>query len=163
MNVSDAVVKMVRCSQGNRRDINHFLKVCAYAAAIAEGENVPPEVQRTVELAAVVHDIACPLCRKKYGDTDGKHQERESAPLVRQFFQGTDIDGETLDRVVYLVERHHTFAGVEGLDHQILIEADYLVNADESGCGEENIRHTLDTIFKTGTGRTLLQAVYLGI
>lgn len=162
MNVSEAVVKMVEYSRGNRRDINHFLKVYAYARTIAEGEDAPPEVQRTVELAAVVHDIACPLCREKYGDANGKHQERESAPLLRQFFRGTDIDQETLDRVVYLVERHHTFTGVEGLDHQILIEADYLVNADESGCGEENVRHTLETVFKTGTGRALLRAVYLG-
>ncbi len=162
MNVSDALLKMVRCSAGNRHDIDHFLKVYAYARTIAEGEGVPPEVRRTVELAAVVHDIACPLCREKYGGTSGKHQERESPPLLRQFFQGTDIDGETLDRVVYLVERHHTYTGVEGLDHQILIEADYLVNAGESGYGEENIRRALETVFKTGTGRALLQAAYPG-
>lgn len=161
MNVSDALVKMVQDSQGNRHDINHFLKVYAYARTIAEGENAPPEVCEAAELAAVVHDIACPLCREKYGDTNGKHQERESAPLVRRFFQGTDIDERILDRVVYLVEHHHTYAGVEGLDHQILIEADYLVNADESGYGEENVRHTLETVFKTNTGRALLRAVYL--
>ncbi len=161
MNVSEALIKMVECSRGNRHDVDHFLKVYAYARTIAQGEKVPPEVQRTVELAAVVHDIACPLCREKYGDTSGKHQERESAALLRRFFQGTDLDRETLERVVYLVERHHTLTGVEGLDHQILIEADYLVNAGESGYGEENIRHTLETVFKTGTGRALLRAVYL--
>lgn len=161
MNVSEAVVKMVQYSHGNRHDIDHFLKVYAYARTIAEGEKAPPEVREATELAAVVHDIACPLCREKYGDTNGKHQERESAPLLRRFFQGADIGAETLDRVVYLVEHHHTYTGAEGLDHQILIEADYLVNAGESGYGEENVRHTLETVFKTGTGRALLRAVYL--
>ena len=28
-----------------------------------------PQTQETLELAAVVHDIACPLCREKYGNT----------------------------------------------------------------------------------------------
>jgi len=46
-------------------------------------------------LAAIVHDIACPLCRIKYGNTNGKVQE------------------------------------VEGADYQILLEADFIVNADE--------------------------------
>ena len=27
---------------------------------------------------------------------------------------------------------HHTYTGVDGIDYQILLEADYLVNADES-------------------------------
>lgn len=154
--------KMIKFYDGDLHDINHFLKVYAYAKTIGQCEGLDEMSQMSLEAAAIVHDIACPLCREKYGGTSGKHQERESAPLLRQFFQGTDIDGETLDRVVYLVERHHTYTGVEGLDHQILIEADYLVNAGESGYGEENIRRALETVFKTGTGRALLRAAYPG-
>ena len=44
--------------------------------------------QYILEAAAVIHDIACPLCREKYGNADGKHQEAESEPLVRAFLQG---------------------------------------------------------------------------
>lgn len=32
--------------------------------------------------AAITHDIACPLCRKKYGNTNGKYQEQEGALLI---------------------------------------------------------------------------------
>ena len=32
-----------------------------------------------------IHDIACPLCREKYGNTNGKHQEEESTTLVEAF------------------------------------------------------------------------------
>lgn len=54
---------MVEYSKGDLHDINHFMKVYAYAKTIAEGENLSPEQQKLVEVTAVVHDIACPLCR----------------------------------------------------------------------------------------------------
>ena len=43
---------------------------------------------------------------------------------------------------------------------QILLEADYLVNADESGYSEGNISNTKRKLFKTKTGLRLLEAVY---
>ena len=48
------------------------------------GRNLNPELQKLVEVTAVVHDIACPLCRVKYGNTNGKHQEEESAALLEE-------------------------------------------------------------------------------
>ena len=66
-----------------------------------------------------------------------------------------------MDRVAYLVGHHHTLTDIDGLDYQILIEADYLVNVEENGYSEENIRNMLKNIFKTETGRMLLEAIYL--
>ena len=84
MNVSDIVMKMVRYSNGNHHDINHFLKVYAYAKTIAEREGLSAEERQIVEIAAVIHDIACPLCREKYGNTNGKYQDnhRESSSEI---------------------------------------------------------------------------------
>ena len=56
---------------------------------------------------------------------------------------------------------HHTLQGVDGPDHQILIEADYLVNADESQYPRENVENTLERVFRTETGRALLRSMYL--
>lgn len=64
-------------------------------------------------------------------------------------------------RIAYLVGHHHTYEGVDGLDYQILLEADYLVNADESGYSRENILHMRDTVFQTKTGTALLESIYL--
>lgn len=111
--------------------------------------------------AAIVHDIACPLCREKYGNTNGSYQQLEGAPLTREFFASTDVPAEQLERIVWLVSHHHTLRPIEGPDHQILIEADYLVNAEESNLPESNIRHMNDAIFKTRTGKELLESVYL--
>lgn len=160
MNISNIILKMVSNSNGNRHDINHFLKVYAYAKTIAECERLPDEEQQIVEVAAVIHDIACPLCREKYGNTNGKHQEAEGVILAREFLKDTGLPEKTTERIIFLVGHHHTLQGIDGIDYQILIEADYLVNADESGYSEANIQNALRNIFKTETGKILLQSIY---
>ena len=90
MTVAEAMQKMILLSDANFHDINHFLKVHAYALTIGACEGLSPAQRYTLELAAIVHDIACPLCREKYGNTNGKYQEQEGAPLTRAFFEGTN-------------------------------------------------------------------------
>lgn len=65
-----------------------------------------------------------------------------------------------IDRIVYLVSHHHTYKNIDGLDYQILIEADYLVNADESHYSKQNIKNTKNVIFKTKSGIELLEKMY---
>ena len=50
----------------------------------------------------MVHDIAHPLCRDKYGDTNGKHQELESPPLVEAFFEGLPVGRGDVERISWL-------------------------------------------------------------
>lgn len=64
MTVAEAMKKMILLSNGNRHDINHFLKVHAYAAAIGACESLPEDTLKALELAAIVHDIACPCAAK---------------------------------------------------------------------------------------------------
>ena len=161
MTVAEAMKKMILFSDANQHNIAHFMKVHAYAATIGACEGLSDEQQKTLELAAIVHDIACPLCREKYGNANGKLQELEGGPLTRQFFENTDVPQDMLERIVYLVSHHHTLAPIDGLDYQILIEADYLVNANEHGFSKENIQNMHDKIFKTATGKELLCALYL--
>ena len=160
MTVAEAMQKMILLSDANFHDINHFLKVHAYALTIGACEGLSQAQRYTLELAAIVHDIACPLCREKYGNTNGKYQEIEGAVLVRDFLADTGLDEKQIDRVSYLVGHHHTLSDVSGADYQILIEADYLVNADESSYSAENIRNFRDTFFKTETGTRLLNDIY---
>ena len=53
------MVKMIAFSEGNMHDINHFMKVWGFAHTIATEEKAEPEIQETVEIAAIIHDIAC--------------------------------------------------------------------------------------------------------
>lgn len=62
---------------------------------------------------------------------------------------------------MFLVGHHHTYTDVNGPDYRILLEADYLVNADESGYSRENIQNAMGTVFRTKTGLFLLKSIYL--
>ena len=162
MTISRILVKMIDYSAGNRKDINHLMKVHSYARIIGKGEGLSEELQKITEIAAIVHDIACPLCRIKYGNTNGKYQELEGAVLVRSFLAGTGMTEAQIARVAYLVGHHHTLRDIHGMDYQILIEADYIANASENGYAKESVIHFLNTIMKTASGRQLAASV-LGI
>lgn len=158
--VSRIIEKMIEYSDGNLHDINHFMKVWGYSKVIGELEELDDHTQFILEIAAITHDIACPFCRAKYGNTNGNLQEAEGAVLVTSFLEGTGLADEEIDRISFLVGHHHTYNSIDQLDYQILIEADYLVNAEESHYSAENIRNAFETIFQTNTGKHLLKAMY---
>ena len=108
----------------------------------------------------MVHDIACPLCREKYGDTNGKHQGLESPPLVAAFFEGLSVERPDVERISWLVAHHHTYTNVDGTDHRILLEADLLVNAGENGCSRTMIEGFRERVFRTAAGTRLLDSMY---
>ena len=162
MTIAQILSKMIAASNGNIHDIDHLLRVWAYARTIGELEGLDAETQYLLEVAAITHDIACPLCREKYGNTNGKYQEQEGAVLVRSFLADTGMTEAQIARVAYLVGHHHTLQNICGMDYQILIEADYIANASENGYGKESIVHFLDTIMKTASGKYLAASV-LGI
>ena len=144
MNISQIMEKMIAFSNGNLHDINHLMCVWTYAKTIGELEGLDRRTQETLEIAAITHDIACPLCREKYGNTNGKRQEEEGDPLVRSFLADAGLPGDQVERVAYLVGHHHTYTDIDGIDYQILIEADYIVNASESGYSPENRKNFLE-------------------
>lgn len=160
MTVAELTKKMVEYSDGNLHDIAHFLKVYAYAKTIGQCEGLDDGTQKILEIAALVHDIACPLCRKKYGSTLHKKQEEEGQVLAAEFLRDSGLALEEVERIAYLVGHHHTLTDVEGLDYRILLEADFLVNAEEKGYGAEQAKSGLDVIFRTQTGTALLRSIY---
>ncbi len=103
MTIAQILNKMIAASNGNIHDIDHLLRVWAYARTIGELEGLDAETQYLLEVAAITHDIACPLCREKYGNTNGKYQEQEGAVLVRSFLAGTGMTEAQIARVAYLV------------------------------------------------------------
>ena len=84
MKISQIMEKMIAFSEGNIHDIDHFVRVWNYAKTISELEEIDSETQYILEVAAITHDIACPLCREKYGNTNGKpyiyHDKSVSGP-----------------------------------------------------------------------------------
>jgi len=161
--IASITKRMVAYPGGTRRDTAHLLKVWAYAKAIGTLEGLDPKSQCILEIAALTHDIACPLCRQKYGSAAAALQEKEGPPLVRALLEDFALDADVIDRVAFLVAHHHTLNRIEGSDYQILIEADYLVNADESQYSCESIRAFLTNHFKTQSGKDMLLSLFPGI
>ena len=161
MIVAAVTQKMIEFYKGSIHDIDHFLKVWAMAKTIGELEKLDRHTQELLELAAVVHDISCPLCREKYGNTNGKNQELESPPLVEAFFERLPVKRGDVPRISWLIAHHHTYTNIDGLDHQILLEADFLVNAAESGHARTAIASFRVRVFRTAAGTALLDSMYL--
>ena len=158
--VSQIMEKMIDFSGGNIHDIDHLIRVWSYAKTIGELEGLDSDTQAILEIAAITHDIACPLCREKYGNTNGKHQEEEGELMVRSFLADTELKPEQIDRVAFLVGHHHTLMGIDALDWQILVEADYLSNASENGYSTQNIQSFIRRNGKTESGKKLIRDVF---
>lgn len=160
-NLYTLIAKMIEYEDGCVERVNHFLKVFAFAKTIAEGEGIDGETQEILEAAAVTHDIGIRVCFEKYGNCDGKHQEAEGSALAAAMLPLCGYTPAQTERICYLIGHHHTYTGIDGVDYQILVEADFLVNIFESGMEQEGARKVRDNIFKTKTGRKLLTDLYL--
>jgi len=158
--IAQLMEKMIAFSGGNLHDIDHFIRVWTYARTIGELEGLDADTRYVLEVAAIVHDIACPLSREKYGNTNGKRQEEEGAPMAADFLKDSGMTPGQIDRVAYLVGHHHTFAGIDGVDWQILVEADYIANATENGYSEGNVRSFTEKVFRTDAGKRLARSIF---
>lgn len=160
MKTTAVIEKMIRFSEGNLADIAHFMKVWGFARILGEMEALEPAEQELLEITAIVHDIACPLCREKYGSCPGNLQEQEGPALVREFLEEFVYASKFVEKVCWLVAHHHTYDEVEGPVHRILLEADFLVNAHESGASPEAVRGMYEKVFRTHGGKKLLKEMY---
>lgn len=160
MKTAAVIEKMIKCSEGNVRDISHFMKVWGFARILGELEVLEPEEQELLEITATIHDIACPLCREKYGSCPGNLQEQESPALVREFLEEFVFATKFVEKVCWLVAHHHTYDEVDGIIHRILLEADFLVNAHECNASPEEIREMYEKVFRTHGGKKLLKEMY---
>lgn len=152
---------MTAYNQGDAKRIQHLLKVHSLAATIGTLEKLDEETLFILETAAIVHDIGIRISEQKYGSCDGKLQEKEGFTEARRMLtaQGHYTEAQ-INRVCWLVAHHHTYKDITGLDYQILVEADFLVNIYEDGISTEAIKNIRKNIFKTKTGLELLNTMY---
>ena len=164
LNLTDKVINsMIEYNSGDARRIQHAMKVYEFAALMGRMEGIAEKEQQVLEIAAVLHDIGIHICEQKYGNCDGRNQELEGPAVAKAILEnimGSEADEAFVGRVCYLIGHHHTYTGVTGMDYQLLIEADFLVNAFEDGLPEENIRNVRANIFKSEAGKKLLDEMF---
>ena len=160
MTIAQILSKMIAASNGNIHDIDHLLRVWAYARTISELEGLDAETQYLLEVAAITHDIACPLCREKYGKALGKLQEQEGPIIAQKMLSQLGFENYIVERICFLIGHHHTYDNIDGLDYQILVEADFLVNLYEDDAGNRAIDKAYKRIFKTETGKKIFRLMF---
>jgi predicted metal-dependent HD superfamily phosphohydrolase len=155
-----AIMELIEVNGSETRRINHALKVLGFARAIAEKEGVTGEAMDIVELAATLHDIAIRFCEEKYGSCAGKLQEKEGPAIALPILERCGASTAVAERVAYIIAHHHTYTDIDGLDYQIIVEADFLVNRDEGEFTHEAFTGFFTRYFKTETGRQMAQMMF---
>ena len=140
--------EMIAFFAGDARRCQHFIKVASLAKQLAESEGADAELTELVEAAGLVHDCGIKPGEAKYGagHCTGKIQ--------------VGYAPEKIERICYLVGHHHTYNMIDGLDYQLLVEADFIVNFYEDGTPKENIAKAVERIFKTESGIKLAKTMF---
>jgi len=158
--VAKVIAEMIKYNGTDVRRINHALKVYGYAAAMARLEGLDENTQLILEVAAVLHDIGIKASEEKYGSSSGEYQQIEGPPVAECMLRKLGFEQSIIDRVCYLIAHHHTYHSVDGLDYQVLIEADFVVNINEDGMDARQIESIRTNIFKTKAGLEIMQSLY---
>ena len=140
---------MIELYRGDAKRIQHFCKVHSYAKLIAETENV-----------ALTHDIGIHFCEEKYGNCNGKLQEKEGPAIAEKLLGELGFDQDVSGRVQYLIAHHHTYDNIDEIDYQILVEADFLVNIMEDGLSKDAALKAYHNIFKTSCGKRMCREMF---
>lgn len=154
------ITEMIQYYEGDPKRIQHFMKVHDFSRTIGLLEGLDENTLFILETAAVVHDIGIKVSEEKYGSCEGKLQEQEGPAIAKDLLQRFHYKPEIINRVCYLVGHHHTYKDINGMDYQILVEADFLVNLYEDQVTETAIRNAYDRIFRTESGKKLCREMF---
>lgn len=161
MKIGNVICEMTKYYAGDLKRINHFMKVYAYAKTIGELEGLDERTLEILEVTAVVHDIGIKLSEKKYNSSAGHYQQIEGPVIAKPMLIDLGYDEEFINRVLYLIAHHHTYTNIEGLDYQILVEADFLVNLYEDQASQGTAQTVLKNIFRTKFGIEIFKSCFL--
>ena len=141
--------------------INHLVKVYSFARLIGNLENCEPQVQTIIEISAILHDIGIHEAELKHNSSTGNWQEIEGPAVAQEILKDLNLDSNILERVLFLIGHHHSYKAIDGIDFQILVEADFLVNIFEDEMGMSECEKIKQNIFRTKTGIRFLEQLYL--
>ncbi len=158
------VMELERHFGSDRRRVEHGLKVWRFAEQIMAGERIDAALtRRIITITALLHDAGIKIAEAKHGSSAGTYQEIEGPAIVRPIMDRHSEAEEVIERVAYIVGGHHTPAKNDGLDFQVIWEADLLVNIAEDGLTDDakRLREIIAKNFRTATGRRIAEELYL--
>lgn len=159
--ISKIMMLATACNGADPAQTDHLFRVYTYAHLIADCEECGAHIQFLAEAAAVLHDIGMQEAVRKHGtETYLQYLPAESAAIARMILEMLELPAEDIDRICLLIAGHHNRA-VDGLDFQILLEADFIVNALDVPFSHTEIQQFFEHTARTRTGKELLRILYL--
>ena len=154
---------MMQKNCGDIRRIEHSLKVYSYARLLGIPELLDDQTLEILELTALLHDIGIHVAERKYGKSSSHYQEIEGPPVAREILKSLEYDPEIIERVCFIISRHHSFTAIDGIDFQLLVEADFLVNSTEDHLSDHQIISFVKNFFKSKSGLMYLKLLFPNI
>lgn len=158
--ISKVLLAMMRKNIGDIRRIEHSLKVFAYAQQLGIAESLDTDRLAILKLTALLHDIGIHVAEKKYGTSNSRLQELEGPIVAHEILTSVGVNLEMIERICFIISKHHTFSAVDGEDFQLLVEADFLVNATEDHLSDDQITHFMQNVFRSQSGIQMLRLLF---
>jgi len=158
--IAEVAQAMMEKNRGDIRRIEHSLKVYVWALQLGIAESIDGDNLEILEISALLHDIGIHVAEKKYGHSTSHYQELEGPPVAREILTTLGYAPEIVERVCYIISKHHTYTAIDDIDFQILVEADFLVNSIEDQLSDNLIINFAKNIFKTESGFNYLNLLF---
>ena len=176
INISALAAAAAHYDAGDPRRVQHFIKVYGYCRLLGLSEGLDTHTQNMLEAAALLHDVskgtpghALALlhdigiheAERRHGSSAGPYQEQEGPAVACPLLSAAGADESEIERICWLIAHHHSCQAGENTDFRILLEADFLVNADEDSLPRESIASARERLFRTDSGKKLLDDIFL--
>ena len=158
--LNELATKMIEYYRNDPKRINHFIKVHAYAKLISEEEHLDKETQFLVETVSYLHDIGIKNAEAKYNSSIGALQEKEGPEEAKKILEYLGYDNNSIERVCYILAHLHTYKAIDNIDFQIVVEANLITNYYDDNIPKENILYSYDSVFRTDTGKKIVENIY---
>jgi HD superfamily phosphohydrolase len=161
MIIDEIINRMIMYNSPDIRRINHALKVYVFAKQISDREKCDDKTRTVIEISSILHDIGIHNAEKIYNSNSGTYQEIEGPKVSKEILKNLEIKEDIFERVLFIIGNHHSYGKIDGIDFQILVEADFIVNIFEDEMELKTIESIYNKVFKTKSGIELLRCMYM--
>ena len=158
--LNNLATKMIEYFRGDAKRINHLISVHADAKLIGEMELVDKETLFIIESTAYLHDIGIKNAEAKYNSSIGELQEKEGPEEAKKILVELGYDEKQIERICFIIGHHHTYSMIDNIDFQIVVEANLICNYYEEKLPKENMLYSYDNLFRTDTGKMIIETIY---
>lgn len=158
--IASVAAEMMEKNKGDYKRIEHSMKVFSYAQTLGKLEGLSTEQQQVIEITALLHDIGIHVSEQKYKSSAAHYQELEGPAVAEEILKNLSVPDKIIERVCFIISRHHTYSAIDGPDFQLLVESDFLVNAIEDMMSEKQIVSFAKNVFKSESGKYFLKLLF---